>query len=81
MAYQRKAKKIVPLSASALLGSQWLTDHAQEIYSNYPEEWIAASASGLIAHNQLLSEVMKEVEAQGLKPEDVAVKYTLVGAI
>ena len=81
MAYQRQAKKIVPASASALLGSQWLTDHAQEVYTNYPEEWIAASASGLIAHNHLLPEVMKEIEAHDLKPEDVAVKYTLVGTI
>lgn len=82
VAYQQQPKKIVvPASQDALCGSKWLEQNSVEIYTKYPDEWVAASTSGLVAHNPSLDEVLKEVETQGLRPEDVAVRYTETGVV
>ena len=55
--------------------SQRLRDEYDELKQQYPEQWVAVSKDGLVAHSTHLHEVVSGFQVAGYEKNQVAVKF------
>ena len=56
-------------------GSLWIEANWAVLELSYNNEWIAADAGGVVAHDASIDEVIRTIQSRGLKTEDVCFSY------
>lgn len=52
-------------------GVAWIRKHMPELEHDYPNEYVAADANGLVAHGLDLAVVLEKIQQEGRKFGDV----------
>ena len=51
---------------------KWLESHSEELFREYPEEWVGVHEEAIVAHHANLNEFVELLKAGGLLDLDVA---------